>query len=183
MASIERCVFCESPMVGLYCGSWKSEMQNNQPTVPSYFLQKGSIWSWWVQKRRTQDDDHRQRNESLSCQPCDSEGEPIDGTELKEVSDPLLCIELHLYLMIIHRTVVRNFHTCYESKILFSFFQLALSRTEEWICSASWQQYWCSITRSFQIIFTLWSTHPFCGCVGVQISPRTIYFNTPASHI
>jgi hypothetical protein len=36
-------------------------------------------------------------NESLSCQPCDVEGEPIEGTELKEVSDPFLCLELHLF--------------------------------------------------------------------------------------
>ena len=28
-------------------------------------------------------------NESMSYQPCDSEGEPLPGTELKEVAFPL----------------------------------------------------------------------------------------------
>lgn len=33
-------------------------------------------------------------NVSLSCQPCDVEGEPLPGTELKEVSD-LFSVCLH----------------------------------------------------------------------------------------
>lgn len=35
-------------------------------------------------------------SKSMSCQPCDVEGEPLDGTELKEVRSPMSLPSLSL---------------------------------------------------------------------------------------
>ena len=48
-------------------------------------------------------------NTSLSYQPCDVEGEPIEGTELTEVSDLFLCISSSVLNRIFHLVYVRPF--------------------------------------------------------------------------
>jgi hypothetical protein len=53
-------------------------------------------------------------NVSLSCQPCDVEGEPLPGTELKEVSDFL---SMCAFVRSVEIQLTSNLLSCYLSDV------------------------------------------------------------------